>query len=175
MKYEHPSAIYPGTFDAPTKAHFDLMLTGLRMFPSLTVIVASNPDKKPWFTLQERIDMIRDTFGPDEDRLRVIGAENVYVPMLPEAKQSSYVIRGLRTSMDFDYETRLMRLYRRLNPRLQPVYIPTFPNDDMDLISSSMVKSFVGPVGWEEIIAPFLTPTVYLKFVKRAKLILENR
>lgn len=119
--------------------------------------------------------MIRDTFGPDEDRLRVIGAENVYVPMLPEAKQSSYVIRGLRTSMDFDYETRLMRLYRRLNPRLQPVYIPTFPNDDMDLISSSMVKSFVGPVGWEEIIAPFLTPTVYLKFVKRAKLILENR
>jgi pantetheine-phosphate adenylyltransferase len=181
MRYDHPSAIYPGSFDPPTKAHIDLLFTGMRMFPHVTVIVASNKDKKTWFTVEERVNMFREMFEEDKgvpegvvmpEGLKVIGAENVYVPTMEEAKRSSFVIRGLRTSMDFDYETRLMRLYQRMNSRLQPVYIPTFPTNDMDLISSSMVKSYVGPDGWEEVTKPFLTPKIHAKFVERAKLMM---
>lgn len=166
MTYDHPSAIYPGSFDPPTKAHIDLLFTGMRMFPHVTVIVASNKDKKTWFTVEERVGMFTDLFGEEKpEGVTVVGAENVYVPTMEEAKRSSFVIRGLRTSMDFDYETRLMRLYQRMNPRLQPVYIPTFPTNDMDLISSSMVKSYVGPDGWEEVTKPFLTPKIHAKFM----------
>lgn len=149
-----------------------MLFTGMRMFPHVTVIVAANAEKKPWFTAAERVQMFWDLLKTDEGQypegVKVTSTEKVYVPMMAEAKMSSFVIRGLRTSMDFDYETRLMRLYQRMNPRLQPVYIPTFPTNDMDLISSSMVKSYVGPDGWEEVTKPFLTPKIHAKFVERA-------
>lgn len=169
MKFEFPSAFYPGSFDPFTKAHLDITLTAMKMFASLTVVIASNPEKKCWFTPQERMDMINEVIC-DSD-LKVVALENEYVPLSLPAKNSRFVVRGLRSSPDLEYETKLMRLYQTLNPGLQPIYIPSFPIQNMDLISSSMVKSLVGPKDWEKWIYPYLPRIVHAKFVERAKIL----
>jgi len=157
-------------FDPPTKAHLDLLLTAKRVFPVIDVLVANNAAKKPWFTLAERVEMFQDIFKimPDqEESIRIVPVDNEYVPM--KIKYASFVIRGLRNGIDFGYETELMRLYRMMNYRLEPIYFPSLPENNMDLISSSMVKSLVGPPGWEEMVANFLPVSVVPKFIARAK------
>ncbi|MFC3095416.1 pantetheine-phosphate adenylyltransferase [Alteromonas sediminis] len=129
-------AIYPGTFDPVTNGHFDLIERAAKMFSHVTVAVANNPNKKPLFTLEERVDLLKSvTRGLDN--VDVVGFTGLLADFA-EQRQSPILIRGLRAVSDFEYEFQLANMNRRLNPTLESVFLT--PAEENAFISSTLVK-----------------------------------
>lgn len=185
--YKSGTIVYPGTFDCVTNAHLRLMQIGGRLFSGdFYVLVATKAGKNPWFSLDERVQMINDCLDkdyvdtdnqgnhwinpiPEAQRIKVIPVTNTkYVPDVMKELRAKFVLRGLRDANDFGYEQRLMRFYRIVNPEITPIYIPSFPEQHDDLTSSSAVKELVGPAGWIELIGRFLPLPIHGRFVERA-------
>lgn len=185
--YKSGTVVYPGTFDCITNAHLRLMEMGGRVFSGdFYVLVATKAGKNPWFSLEERVQMIKDSLDaayvgldgngtnyiipiPEDQRIKVIPVTNSkYVPDVMKELNAKYVLRGLRDANDFGYEQRLMRFYRIVNPEIVPIYIPSFPEHHDDLTSSSAVKELVGPYGWKKMVNLFLPPPIRNQFITRA-------
>ncbi len=129
-------AIYPGTFDPITNGHADLIVRASNMFSEVIVAIASNPSKKPLFSLDERVSLISDVCSHLEN-VKVTG----FTGLLAEyAKQNNagILIRGLRAVSDFEYEFQLANMNRRLNPNLESVFLT--PSEENSFISSTLVK-----------------------------------
>jgi pantetheine-phosphate adenylyltransferase len=116
-------AIYPGTFDPITNGHLDLIERGLRIFDHIIVAVAEGSFKKTLFTVEERLEMMRDAL---KDKL------NVTVDCFPgllvnyvKSKKAAVVLRGLRAITDFEYEFQMAMMNRRLEPEIETVFLMT--------------------------------------------------
>ena len=132
----HTKAIYPGTFDPITNGHADLIERASRMFTEVTVGIASNPSKKPLFTLEERVDMIQQV-TEHLPNVKVIGFTGLLADFA-DAQHAAILIRGLRAVSDFEYEFQLANMNRRLNPKLESVFLT--PAEENSFISSTLVK-----------------------------------
>lgn len=132
----HTKAIYPGTFDPITNGHADLIERASRMFTEVTVAIASNPSKKPLFTLEERVDMIQKV-TEHLSNVKVIGFTGLLADFA-DAQGAAILIRGLRAVSDFEYEFQLANMNRRLNPKLESVFLT--PAEENSFISSTLVK-----------------------------------
>ncbi len=138
-------ALYPGTFDPPTNGHVDLIQRGSKLFDHLTVAVLNNPGKDPLFSVEERVEMLKEVTG-------VIG--NVSVAtfdglMVEFARQqgASAVLRGIRAISDYEHEFQMALMNRRLAPEVETVFLQ--PAGRYSFVSSRMVKevfSFGGDV-----------------------------
>ncbi|AWL10561.1 Pantetheine-phosphate adenylyltransferase [Saliniradius amylolyticus] len=132
----HTRAIYPGTFDPVTNGHADLIQRAASMFSHVTVGIASNPSKKPLFTLEERVELIKEiTAGLDN--VDVQGFTGLLADFARQ-KNANILIRGLRAVSDFEYEFQLANMNRRLNPDLESVFLT--PSEENSFISSTLVK-----------------------------------
>lgn len=137
---EGPSiAVYPGTFDPITNGHLDIIERGLCLFDKVIVAIAINLQKKPLFSLEERIDFISTVFenNPDRDRIKVDCTEGLIVDYA-EQNNARAIIRGLRAVSDFDYEFQLALMNRRLERKVDTVFLMTGLR--WIYISSSIVK-----------------------------------
>jgi pantetheine-phosphate adenylyltransferase len=132
----HTRAIYPGTFDPITNGHADLIERAAQMFSSVLVGIASNPSKKPLFTLEERVAMIQQITA-HLDNVEVIGFTGLLADFA-DTQNASVLIRGLRAVSDFEYEFQLANMNRRLNPKLESVFLT--PAEENSFISSTLVK-----------------------------------
>lgn len=132
----HTKAIYPGTFDPITNGHADLIERAARMFTEVTVGIASNPSKKPLFTLEERVELIQRVTD-HLDNVRVIGFTGLLADFA-DTQHAAILIRGLRAVSDFEYEFQLANMNRRLNPKLESVFLT--PAEENSFISSTLVK-----------------------------------
>jgi len=129
-------AIYPGTFDPPTNGHLDLIQRGAKIFDHLTVAILVNPVKNPLFTVEERVEMLKEATA---------GIANVSIAtfdrlMVDFARRqgASAVLRGIRAISDYEHEFQMALMNRRLNPRVNTVFLMTsFSNV---FISSSLIK-----------------------------------
>jgi len=130
------AALYPGTFDPITNGHADLVQRAATLFKSVTVAVANNPNKKPLFTLDERVDLVRKVTA-HLDNVDVIGFSGLLADFA-EQQGSRVLIRGLRAVSDFEYEFQLANMNRRLNPNLESVFLT--PSEENSFISSTLVK-----------------------------------
>jgi pantetheine-phosphate adenylyltransferase len=138
-------ALYPGTFDPPTNGHVDLIQRGSKLFDHLTVAVLNNPGKDPLFTVEERVEMLKEATA-------AIG--NVSVAtfdglMVEFARQqgASAVLRGIRAISDYEHEFQMALMNRRLAPEVETVFLQ--PAGRYSFVSSRMVKevfSFGGDV-----------------------------
>jgi pantetheine-phosphate adenylyltransferase len=138
-------ALYPGTFDPPTNGHVDLIQRGSKLFDHLTVAVLLNPVKDPLFTVEERVEMLKEVTA-------AIG--NVSVAtfdglMVEFARQqgASAVLRGIRAISDYEHEFQMALMNRRLAPEVETVFLQ--PAGRYSFVSSRMVKevfSFGGDV-----------------------------
>ena len=129
-------AIYPGTFDPVTNGHSDLIIRASRLFSEVIIGVASNPRKKPRFSLEERVKMIKQiTTGLDN--VSVVGFSGLLVDFAKN-NQAKVLIRGLRAVSDFEYEFQLANMNRRLSPDLESVFLT--PAEGNSFISSTLVK-----------------------------------
>jgi pantetheine-phosphate adenylyltransferase len=132
-------AIYPGTFDPPTNGHLDLIARGSRLFEELTVAILNNPVKNPLFTVEERVEMLRES-------TRQIG--NIHVAtfeglMVEFARQigATAVLRGIRAITDYESEFQMALMNRRLAPEIETVFLQ--PAGRYSFVSSRLVKEVV--------------------------------
>jgi pantetheine-phosphate adenylyltransferase len=139
-------AIYPGSFDPPTRGHEDLIRRSLALCDRLVVAVAINVAKQPLFPVEERLDLLRATCGADPR----VGFEAFDGLLAAYAKRigATMVVRGLRAVSDFEYEFQMALMNRQLHPGLETVFL--VPALDLTYLSSSLVREvarFGGDVG----------------------------
>jgi pantetheine-phosphate adenylyltransferase len=129
-------AIYAGSFDPITRGHEDLIVRSLEFVDRLVVAVATNVSKQPLFSLEERVELIRDATGHDP-RIDVRRFDGLLVDFARDVG-ASLLIRGLRAMSDFEYEFQMALMNRHLSPRLETVFM--IPSLDTTYISSSLVR-----------------------------------
>ncbi len=130
-------AVYPGTFDPITMGHLDIINRALEIFDQIIIAVAINPGKKPLFSLDKRLEMIRDSFATNEQRVRVETVEGLIVDFAYR-KGAKAIVRGLRAVSDFDYEFQMALMNRRLEREVETVFLMTAFR--WIYISSSIIK-----------------------------------
>jgi pantetheine-phosphate adenylyltransferase len=129
-------AIYPGSFDPITNGHVSIIERSLTLFDHVVVSVARNLSKKPLFALDERIQLVRETFA-SEPRVLVDTFEGLLVTYAQSCGAVA-IVRGLRGVADFEYELQMNSMNRRLAPELTTVYL--MAEDRHAHISSSLLK-----------------------------------
>ena len=143
-------ALYPGTFDPVTNGHFDVIERALRLFDEVIVAVAVSQDKKPMFTLEERIEMTKKAVEPLKN-VSVVGFDNLTVELAKE-HNATILIRGLRAVSDFEYELQLGYLNNSLDDNIETVYL--MPKLQHAFISSSIVRNLLKFNGKTEHLLP---------------------
>lgn len=129
-------AVYPGSFDPPTRGHTDLVHRSLALADRLIVAVARNATKEPLFTVEERLDMLRQVAG-GEVRVSFEAFDGLLVDFARE-RGATLIVRGLRAISDFEYEFQMAMMNRHLLPGLETVFL--VPPEDATYLSSSLVR-----------------------------------
>jgi len=132
-------AVYPGTFDPITNGHYDVIERALGLFDEVIVAVATSQDKKPMFSLDDRIEMITKA-TQNLKNVKVVGFDNLTVD-LAKAHGATVLIRGLRAVSDFEYELQLGYLNNSLDDSIETVYL--MPKLKHAFISSSIVRNLL--------------------------------
>ncbi len=117
-------AVYPGTFDPITNGHLDIIKRAMCLFDKVIVVIAVNPNKAPLFSLENRIAFIQQCFDSVDDRLQVSFTEGLIVDFALRHKAGT-IIRGLRALSDFDYEFQLALMNRRLERKVETIFLMT--------------------------------------------------
>ncbi len=130
------TAIYPGSFDPPTLGHLDLIQRGARLFDRLVVAVLRNSEKNPFFSVDERIQMLRQAVRP-WPQVEVAAFEGLLVDFAAQAGAQA-VLRGIRAIRDYEYEFQMAWMNRRLAPQLETVFM--MPAEAYSYLSSRLVK-----------------------------------
>jgi pantetheine-phosphate adenylyltransferase len=129
-------AMYPGTFDPVTRGHEDLVRRATKLFDEVVVAIATNPDKAPLFSLEERVALATDVLK-DLPGVSVTGYEGLTVDFARERGLSA-IIRGLRAVSDFEYEFQLATMNRHLTDQVETVFLT--PTEHYTFVSSSLVR-----------------------------------
>lgn len=129
-------AIYPGSFDPITNGHLDIIKRASKIYDRVIVGVLDNINKKPVFTSQERMEMIK-TVTADIENVDCDIFSGLLVDFAKQ-KNASVIVKGLRTVADFEYEFQMTLLNKALNPEFETVFLMT--DSKYSYISSSMVK-----------------------------------
>jgi pantetheine-phosphate adenylyltransferase len=138
-------AIFPGTFDPPTNGHVDLIQRGSKLFDPLTVAILTNPVKNPLFSVEERVEMLREATC-SLSNVSVATFDGLMVDFARKLGASA-VLRGIRAISDYEYEFQMALMNRRLAPEIETVFLQ--PAGRYSFISSRMLKevfSFGGDV-----------------------------
>lgn len=145
--------VYPGTFDPITNGHIDLVKRAGQLFDEVVVSIAANPGKKPMFTLGERVELTKMALS-DVGNVKVRGFTGLLVHYLAEV-DARIILRGLRAVSDFEYEFQLAAMNRRLNARIETVFLT--PAENYTFISASLIKE-IASLGGD--VSPFVHPRV---------------
>ena len=129
-------AVYPGSFDPIHNGHLDIIERCRPLFDELLVAVLYNEEKKPLFSVEERVETIRELVGGRAE-CRVESFSGLLVDFMDRVG-ARVVVRGLRAVSDFEYEFQMALMNRRLNPRVETVYM--MPKEDYIYLSSRLVK-----------------------------------
>lgn len=157
------TAIYPGSFDPPTRGHEDLIRRSLLLSDRLIVAVAVNVSKQPLFSVDERIAMLRMAIGQDA-RIEFVSFEGLLADFARRVG-ASVVVRGLRAVSDFEYEFQMALMNRQLHPSMETVFL--VPALDLTYLSSSLVREvarFGGDVS--ALVHPAVAEALRARFAK---------
>lgn len=129
-------AIFPGSFDPFTIGHESIVLRSLGLFDKIIIAVGHNENKKAFFSLQSRLAMIRDVFEGNA-KIEVMHYEDLTVTLCKRVG-AKFILRGLRTSADFEYERAIAQVNKVMNDSVESVFILTLPEHTS--INSSIVR-----------------------------------
>lgn len=129
-------AVYPGSFDPITNGHVDLIERGLRLFDRVVVAVLRNEAKAPLFSAADRVQLIRDVFG-ERPGLEVETFDGLLVDYA-RARGASVVVKGLRSVADYEYESQMAMMNRRLQPGIETMFL--MPAEPYAYTSSRLIK-----------------------------------
>jgi pantetheine-phosphate adenylyltransferase len=132
-------AIFPGSFDPFTIGHESIVRRALPMFDKIIIMIGYNTNKQSFFKLSQRINWIRQVFA-DEPKIEVREHEGLTVDFC-KVVGASYILRGLRTSSDFEYERAIAQMNKKLYPAIETVFLLTMPEHTP--INSSIVRDII--------------------------------
>ncbi len=130
------SAIFPGSFDPITKGHEDLVLRALSLFDKIYVALGTNPDKQTFFPVEKRVQWLREVFK-EQPNIEVVLYEGLTVDLCKKLN-SNYILRGLRTSADFEFERSIGLMNKKMHPEIESLFLLTSP--EYTALSSSIVR-----------------------------------
>lgn len=129
-------AVYPGSFDPITNGHLSLLRRGLQIFDKIIIAIAINPGKKPLFSLEERVDILK-TVLKDYPRIEIDHFQGLSVDYV-QKREANIILRGIRALSDFEYEFQLALMNRKLSQKVETVFMMT--DYKWFYISSSIIK-----------------------------------
>jgi len=163
--------VYPGTFDPITNGHMDIIQRATRVVDHLIVGVARNAGKGPLFSVDERVELVRDEIkalhesrGDGGIRIEVRPFDTLLMHFAVEMN-ATVIIRGLRAVSDFEYEFQMAGMNHRMNPKIETVFL--MASDRHQFISSRFVKE-IGQLGGD--IGHFVSPRVMKRLLARFNL-----
>ena len=154
-------AIYPGSFDPVTLGHLDIIKRASQTVNELIVGVLNNGGKTPMFTVEERVEILKDV-TKDLPNVKIMAFSGLLADFARETG-SAFVVRGLRAISDFDYELQMAQTNRKLNPDMDTMFLTT--SLEYAYLSSSSVKeiaSFKGDIS--QSVPPFVAKLIYEKY-----------
>ncbi|MBR2176795.1 MAG: pantetheine-phosphate adenylyltransferase [Clostridia bacterium] len=156
------TAICPGSFDPVTIGHVDIIKRAAKMFDRVIVAVLVNMEKKPWFTIEERTELLKKATEGIEN-VEIVGFEGLLVDFAA-ANHADAIVKGLRAISDFEYEFQMALTNNKLNPDVETVFLTT--SAENMYLSSSIVKQ-VGLLGGD--ISPFVPECVHDEILLRIR------
>lgn len=133
------TAVYPGSFDPFTNGHRDILQRALTVFDKIIIAVVRNPGKVPLFSLQDRVEIIKNSIEPSS-RIEITSFSGLLVDFMKQ-KNSSIMVKGLRAVSDFEFEFQMALMNRKLNPEVETVFLMT--SSEYAFLSSSRVREIV--------------------------------
>ena len=129
-------AVFPGSFDPITKGHENVIKRAIPLFDKIIVAIGENADKKSYFPIQDRIKWIEKVFAEEENV--VVETYSGLTVEFCRQKNAGYLLRGLRTSADFEFERSIGQTNKKLYPEIETVFMLTMP--EFTPINSSIVR-----------------------------------
>jgi len=133
-------AIYPGSFDPVTNGHLDIIERGCKLFDEIIIAILVNPEKQPFFSIDERREMLAEVLNGIEQggcRVRIDDFQGLLVHYAV-AQQAHAIVRGIRAISDYEYELQMALMNRRLEPTIETVFM--MPAETYSYVSSRLVK-----------------------------------
>ncbi|MDA7859800.1 pantetheine-phosphate adenylyltransferase [bacterium] len=152
------TAVYAGSFDPPTNGHLWMISQGLALFDRLVVAIGQNPSKNYVFSTEERVDLLRSSI-PSCERLTITHFDNRYLVDYAKEVGAEFILRGIRSSGDYEYERVMRHINSDMAPDINTVFL--MPPREMAELSSSMVMGMVGPEGWGKTVRRYLPSPVF--------------
>lgn len=129
--------VYPGSFNPITNGHTDLVKRALKLFEGVTVAIGTSAQKDPATYLSDRIELCRTVLAEFGDRVEVEGFNTLLVDYV-RTKGTNFILRGLRTVTDFEYEFQMAEMNRAMDHGIEYVFLPT--SLSCSFVSSSLVR-----------------------------------
>ena len=133
--------LFPGTFDPITSGHISIIKRSLSFFDQVHILVANNSKKNTIFNLEERVKLIQEVVMDDTSELSdkvVVSCTNTLVPIYCQEHKIHFIIRGIRSVFDLNFETQLYNGYKLINPNLEVIFL--FTDDIHGNISATMIR-----------------------------------
>ena len=128
--------VYPGTFDPITNGHIDLVERASKLFGKVVIGIASNRQKSPLFTIEERIQLAKECLKHIPN-VEIYGFNSLLVDFVEQCNANA-IMRGLRAVSDFEYEFQMANMNRALSPQIESIFLT--PSEKFSYISSSLVR-----------------------------------
>jgi pantetheine-phosphate adenylyltransferase len=165
MRTKKRLGVYAGSFDPLTIGHLWMIEQGAGLFDRLTVAVGINPDKRYTFSLEERLDMLRESLK-DYGNVSVSSFSNHYLIDYARLTGATHILRGIRSESDYEYERTMRNINGDMDSKICSVFL--MPPRDIAEVSSSMVKGLVGPKGWRAVVRKYVPEPVFRRFREQA-------
>ncbi len=136
-----------------------MMRRGAELFDELVVVLAVNPDKAGFLSMEMRRDLLQNLAADLPGNVRVEVVQQGFLVDFAARIGASYLLRGMRNTIDFEYEKTIARMNSRMQPEIQTVFL--MPPSELEEISSSLVRGFVGLPGWERWVQGCVPPCVF--------------
>jgi pantetheine-phosphate adenylyltransferase len=153
-------ALYPGSFDPVTNGHLDVLFRARRLADKVIVAILENDEKRPLFSLEERMEMIREIVG-DEPSVSIQSFSGLLVDFAAQTG-ATLLVRGLRAISDYEYELQMALMNRHLDPQIETVFM--MPAEQYTYVSSRLIKEIASLGGPLKGLVP---PIVEARLVRR--------
>ena len=142
--------LFPGTFDPITRGHVDIIDRAVSLFDKLVIGIGINSAKQPMFSLEQRSEWMRNIFK-DEPRVEVVGYEGLTIDFCKKI-HAQYILRGIRSIGDFEYEKAIADMNRMLSPDIETIFLTCAP--EYSTISSTLVRDVIRNSGKIDMFVP---------------------